>query len=145
MKKALLLFILVFVLTDTNAQNYKIETGEEYESPRVVWSNTALDPDNTGFYFIRNKNGLSGKIFMLHKIDKSTSKTIYLKEYHFNFDSKNVYNKQGKIYIFNSSENQVALLTSKRTLVITLQLIDSNTGGAIGETLLIDEVHASNE
>lgn len=141
MKLFLIIVISVFSIV-AKAQQFKIDTGEEFEVPKHVWSNTVLDADNTGFYFLRNKSGMN-RTMLLHKIDKSTAKTIYIKE--LDFEYNNAFNKNGKLLFFSFGGKNTNYLSNKSSLEIKLREVNSSNGELIGEPLFIDEIFSKNE
>jgi hypothetical protein len=139
MEKIALLLLMTCSLF-LNAQNFKVETGEEFEAPRVVWNNLILDPDNSGFYFIRNKNGIANH-YIIHKIDRQTSKTIYQKE--IDFYVYKGFNKNGKLLLFSVESKEKTTLSNKSSEKIILNEFNSTTGERIGEPVVVDELKSN--
>jgi hypothetical protein len=139
------LFCRIFVILSlaSGAQNFKITTGEEFETTRFVWTSEAIEPDATGFYFIRNTNAFTGK-YVIHKLDLKTSKTIYMKEVQLKHDVYKgsesyiygIYNKNGKLFMFS----KVAKAKSMR---LVLQEFNNTTGEEIGEPVIVDELETT--
>lgn len=140
MKKLFSIFILFFYF-HLNAQKFTIKQGEEFETPGVVWLKENIESDSTGFYFVRNKNGIA-KNYIYHKIDK-TGKTVYLKETNFPSNG-NVYNCNGKLLFFSYDDNSGNTLKTKNKISLYLTEVDSKTGEKISETKEVDYIETQN-
>lgn len=134
--KFYLLFFCFFLGYIIKAQNFSITPGDAFETARVLWYKKSVESDNSGFYFIRNKNGIAGT-YILHKIDRKTGKTIYIKEIKPEYGIYEVFNVNGKLLIFSYDASASFF---KKGLILLLNQYDSNTGEKIGETLEIDRL-----
>lgn len=134
----LLLFAFYFNL---NAQDFNIKQGDEYETPGVVWYKGNIESDSTGYYFMRNKNGIA-KTYIYHKID-NTGKTIYIKETEFPTNG-NVYNCNGKLLFFSYDDNSGSSFKTKNKKSLYLTEVDSKTGAKTSETQEVDYVETKN-
>lgn len=140
MKKVLFLVLIAFS-SIIKAQSFDLQQGDIYETPSVVWSRSGIESDSTGFYFIRNKNGIA-KVYTYHKIDRKTGKTLYIKDTDFSFDGK-AYNCNGKLLFFNYKESS-GIADIKKKISLSMTEVDSYTGGKIGETIDIDYLETKN-
>jgi hypothetical protein len=126
---------------NVNAQDFTINTGDEFETPGVVWYKSNIESDSTGFYFMRNKNGIA-KTYIYHKIDRN-GKTIYLKETTFPTNG-NVFNCNGKLLFFSFDDNSGNSFKTKNKISLYLTEVDSKTGEKISETQEVDYVETAN-
>ncbi|MES2762317.1 MAG: hypothetical protein V4677_08920 [Bacteroidota bacterium] len=135
MKNNIAVFLLLFNFIAT-AQKFNVQQGDEFGTARVLWYKKSIESDNTGFYFLRNKNGLAGT-YILHKVDRKTGKTIYLKEISPKFGIYKIFNVDGRLLVFSYDANSNLV---KHGIKLLLTQYDSVTGEVIGETLEIDKL-----
>lgn len=140
MKNKIVAFLLLCNFI-TTAQKFNVQQGEEFETPGVVWYKSNIESDSTGFYFMRNKNGIA-KTYIYHKVDGS-GKTIYLKETTFPTNG-NVFNCNGKLLFFSYDDNSGNSFKTKNKISLFLTEVDSNTGEKISETQEVDYVETTN-
>lgn len=140
MTRIFILFLLIFS-TNINAQEFDLKQGDEFETPGVVWFKKNIESDSTGFYFLRNKNGID-KTYIYHKIDRN-GKLIYLKETNFPTNGR-VYNCNGKLLFFSYDDNSGNSFKTKNKISLYLTEVDSKTGEKISETIEVDYVETKN-
>ena len=86
---------------------------------------------------IRHKNGIAATTYMLHKVDKKSGKTIYIKEITPDFGIYDVFNVNGKLLVFSYDANSSFF---KHGIALLLTQYNSDTGEKMGETLEIDKI-----
>lgn len=135
--------IVLLLSLAIRSQNFKITAGEEFETTRFVWTSEAIEPDATGFYFIRNTNAFTGK-YVIHKLDLKTSKTIYMKEVTLKHDIYKgseayiygIYNKNGKLFMFSKVEKA-------KSMRLVMQEFNNASGEETGEPVVVDELETT--
>lgn len=123
------------------AQTFKVTKGEEFETPKNVWTQEVIGSDNTAFYHLRNTT-IWGGLYLIQKTDRATGKVLFKKE--LDLSKEPAYKGQDSYILKTVVKGDKILMfmkISKLTKMrVMMQEYSSADGHEIGTPVVIDEL-----